>query len=109
MAEIAASAQEQSSGLSQVNAAVNQMDQMTQQNAAMVEESTAAAHSLAQETTSLSDLMGRFRIRDAAAPVRAPVRTPAARPAAPARTVVALKAVGGRGQSAAQSTDWEEF
>ncbi|MBB4798943.1 methyl-accepting chemotaxis protein [Brevundimonas bullata] len=109
VADIAASAKEQASGLGEINVAVNQMDQMTQQNAAMVEESTAAAHSLAQETTSLSDLMGRFRIRDAAAPVRVPVRAPAARPAAPARTVVALKAVGGRGQSAAQSTDWEEF
>jgi len=41
---IAASAQDQATGLSQVNQAVMQMDQMTQQNAAMVEETTAAAH-----------------------------------------------------------------
>ena len=47
VADIAASAQEQASGLSQVNSAVNQMDQVTQQNAAMVEESTAASRSLA--------------------------------------------------------------
>ena len=46
---IAASAQEQAAGLAEVNTAVNQMDQVTQQNAAMVEQSTAAAHSLARE------------------------------------------------------------
>ena len=47
VSEIAASAQEQATGLAQVNTAVNQMDQVTQQNAAMVEQSTAASHSLA--------------------------------------------------------------
>ncbi|WP_333897127.1 methyl-accepting chemotaxis protein, partial [Brevundimonas aurantiaca] len=53
VAEIAASAQEQAIGLAEVNTAVNQMDQVTQQNAAMVEQSTAASHSLAQEAQSL--------------------------------------------------------
>jgi methyl-accepting chemotaxis protein len=104
VADIAASAREQATGLGEINVAVNQMDQMTQQNAAMVEESTAASHSLAQETTSLADLMGRFRIRAETAP--------AARPASAPRTVTALKTVGGRGLSAvpAASTDnWDEF
>ena len=104
VADIAASAREQATGLGEINVAVNQMDQMTQQNAAMVEESTAASHSLAQETTSLADLMGRFRIRAETAP--------AARPAPPPRTVTALKTVGGRGLSAvpaASPDDWEEF
>ena len=59
---IAASAQEQSIGLNEVNTAVNQMDQVTQQNAAMVEETTAAAHSLSQETDDLSRLISRFQI-----------------------------------------------
>ena len=49
IADIAASAQEQSTGLEQVNTAVNEMDQVTQKNAAMVEEMTAAAHGLAGE------------------------------------------------------------
>jgi methyl-accepting chemotaxis protein len=53
---IAASALEQATGLQQVNTAVNQMDQVTQQNAAMVEQSTAASHSLAQETETLQEL-----------------------------------------------------
>jgi methyl-accepting chemotaxis protein len=60
--EIAASAQEQSSGLHQVNQAVSQMDQVTQQNAAMVEESTAASHALAREADDLTRLMARFQV-----------------------------------------------
>ena len=62
VSEIASSAQEQATGLSQVNTAVNQMDQTTQQNAAMVEQSTAASHALAQEADTLSGLMRRFQI-----------------------------------------------
>ena len=61
ISEIARSAQEQATGLNQVNSAVNQMDQVTQQNAAMVEETTAAAANLRTEAHELSDLMTRFR------------------------------------------------
>jgi methyl-accepting chemotaxis protein len=63
--EIAASAQEQSIGLQEVNSAVNQMDQVTQQNAAMVEQATAASHSLAHEAGDLARLVGQFTIDDA--------------------------------------------
>jgi methyl-accepting chemotaxis protein len=59
--EIAAAAQEQASGLNDVNSAVNQMDQVTQQNAAMVEEATAASHGLAHEAAALSRLIGQFK------------------------------------------------
>jgi methyl-accepting chemotaxis protein len=59
---IAASAQEQSVGLHQVNTAVNQMDQVTQQNAAMVEESTAAAHNMAREAETLTASLSRFTL-----------------------------------------------
>jgi methyl-accepting chemotaxis protein len=62
LAEIAGAAQEQSAGLQQVNTAVNQMDRATQQTAAMVEESTAASHSLVEEAETLERLVGRFRI-----------------------------------------------
>jgi len=62
--EIAASAQEQATGLHEVNAAVNQMDQVIQQNAAMVEESTAATHSLKGEAGELASLVGRFNVGD---------------------------------------------
>jgi methyl-accepting chemotaxis protein len=64
---IAAGAQEQSTGLQQINIAINQMDQTTQKNASMVEESTAASHSLSQETNQLSGLIGQFQVGSAGA------------------------------------------
>jgi methyl-accepting chemotaxis protein len=60
---IAASAAEQATGLKEVNGAMNQMDQVTQQNAAMVEQSTAASHALAQEADTLATLVERFSLR----------------------------------------------
>ena len=62
--EIAASAREQATGLGEVNVAVNQMDQVTQQNAAMVEEATAASHSLATEADDLARLMSQFKVSE---------------------------------------------
>ena len=64
VADIAAGAHEQATGLQQVNVAINQMDQSTQQNATMVEESTASSHSLSQETTQLASLVAQFRTAD---------------------------------------------
>ncbi|WP_288757069.1 methyl-accepting chemotaxis protein [uncultured Brevundimonas sp.] len=61
-AEIAASAREQAVGLAEVNTAVNHMDQTTQQNAAMVEQTTAANQALSQEADRLADLVARFRV-----------------------------------------------
>jgi methyl-accepting chemotaxis protein len=63
--EIAAGAKEQAIGLAEVNTAINQMDQMTQRNASMVEESTAATHTLSQETAQLSGLIGQFQLGEA--------------------------------------------
>jgi methyl-accepting chemotaxis protein len=60
MDSIATSAREQAVGLSEVNTAVNQMDQVTQQNAAMVEEANAAGATLASEAARLRELIGRF-------------------------------------------------
>ncbi|KSV63614.1 methyl-accepting chemotaxis protein [Sinorhizobium sp. Sb3] len=67
MDAIAISAQEQSAGLSEVNTAVNQMDQVTQQNAAMVEEANAASATLAQEAGRLRELIARFTLEEAQA------------------------------------------
>jgi methyl-accepting chemotaxis protein len=64
--QIAASSREQAVGLDEVNRAINQMDQVTQQNAAMVEETTAASHSLLNEAETLAQLAGRFRCEDGA-------------------------------------------
>ncbi len=65
MNAIATSAKEQSTGLAEVNVAVNSMDQTTQQNAAMVEQSTAASASLALEAAKLRDLVAQFRLQAA--------------------------------------------
>lgn len=62
MVEIAAATNEQSIGLNEVNLAVNHMDQVTQQNAAMVEEVTAATHSLQNDVGELSHQVERFKI-----------------------------------------------
>jgi methyl-accepting chemotaxis protein len=62
MAEMAASSREQAKGLDQVNSAVNQMDQATQQNAAMVGQSTAATQALAEEAEELSRAIDRFKV-----------------------------------------------
>src|SRR5690606_25854776 len=67
VAEIAASAKEQSLGLGEVNTAINQMDQVTQQNAAMVEETTAASRILADEARDLGRLVGQFKVAGAEA------------------------------------------
>jgi methyl-accepting chemotaxis protein len=80
VAELAASAKEQSTGLGEVNAAVNQMDQVTQQNAAMVEQATAASHGLSGEAQELARLIGQFRIGESVAP---PVLKRAAAPKTP--------------------------
>ncbi|WP_332765266.1 HAMP domain-containing methyl-accepting chemotaxis protein [Phenylobacterium sp.] len=108
--EIAASAQEQAVGLQQVNTAVNQMDQVTQQNAAMVEQSTAASHALANEAIELARLMGQFTI-GAVTPQAA-----ARRPAAPsAAKPLRAKAYATRGNAAVklepafEADSWEEF
>ena len=62
VAAIVTAAREQSSSLAEVNTAVNTIDQGTQQNAAMAEQSTAASHGLARETSSLNTLIARFSL-----------------------------------------------
>jgi uncharacterized phage infection (PIP) family protein YhgE len=62
MAEIAAASQEQSSGIEQVNQAVMQMDGVTQQNAALVEQAAAAADSLQQQAHALTQAVSVFKI-----------------------------------------------
>ncbi len=108
ISEIAQSSQEQATGLNQVNSAVNQMDQVTQQNAAMVEQATAAAANLKSESFALAGLVSRFQTGQTARPSST---APAARPRAaaayrsPARAVPQMRP----GSSAAVATEWEEF
>jgi len=62
--EIASAATEQRDGISQVNAAVNNLDQMTQSNAALVEESAAAAQSLREQAARLAEVVNVFKVKD---------------------------------------------
>lgn len=70
---IAGSAQQQSTGLQQINTAVSEMDGVTQQNAAMVEQATAAARSLAHEVDGMMHQIGRFRLRSSTREHASPV------------------------------------
>jgi methyl-accepting chemotaxis protein len=110
VSDIAASAQEQATGLHQVNTAVNQMDQVTQQNAAMVEQSTAAAHGLRNETEDLVRLISRFQLGQDTTAAKTPQR---AQPRAPAtHTAMKVTGRGGAQRAAVANTateTWEEF
>ncbi|MBB4952863.1 methyl-accepting chemotaxis protein [Agrobacterium vitis] len=110
---IATSAKEQSVGLAEVNTAVNQMDQVTQQNAAMVEESTAASAALAGEVKRLRDIISEFRVGGSMGEVAhrrpEPAKVDHKPVASPARRMMAkvASAVGLGGGAAAES--WQEF
>ncbi len=131
--EITAAATEQSQGISEVNNSVTQLDQMTQQNAALVEQSAAAAESLREQATRLSQVVGGFRLGAAgpaarSAPRAASPESPAPRSAlvpkpAPTRPPAAVptptRAVAGKPEHAVKSPtiaaapaaddDWETF
>jgi methyl-accepting chemotaxis protein len=64
IAELAAGSQEQLSGIEQVNRAVTQLDQMTQQNAALVEEASAASKNMASRSQAMSDMLDRYKLGD---------------------------------------------
>ncbi|WP_368518628.1 methyl-accepting chemotaxis protein [Rhizobium sp.] len=111
---IVESAQEQSSGLQQINTAVNQMDQDTQKNAAMVEETTAASHSLAKEVISLNQLLGQFSLGEATPQQAISVRmaSPHDRPIGSPVKALGRKiasAFSGNAAIDAKSREWEEF
>jgi methyl-accepting chemotaxis protein len=86
-----------------VNTAVAEMDGVTQQNAAMVEQSTAAARSLASDADDMARQIARFRIGTPETPIRA-----AAAPVAIARRRVTPKSVG-NAALAVQDDDWAAF
>ncbi|MGE7467753.1 methyl-accepting chemotaxis protein, partial [Brevundimonas sp. NPDC003935] len=87
----------------------NQMDQVTQQNAAMVEQSTAASHSLSQEADVLAASVSRFRTGQAAAPVAAKKPAPVRAPQPVAQTVAALRSGARKPSLVVVSDGWEEF
>ena len=129
MGEISAASTEQSTGVNQIGEAIAQMDQATQQNAALVEESAAAAESLRDQAHQLVEAVAVFKLqREEAgfdqravrpapaavvAPKKAPVRQPAPAPAPAARPAAAAPARAAAQASAlavvAGSDEWESF
>jgi len=113
VSEIAASAHEQSTALGEVNTAINQMDQVTQQNAAMVEETTAASHSLNGEAEELGRLVARFSIRGGRAAAGPAHTAHKSNPVAAAQKRIA--AFAGKSNAAvalkhqANEDEWESF
>jgi len=119
MADIQAASSEQTTGIEQINEAIVQMDQVTQQNAALVEESAAASESMQDQARRLSQVVSVFRLEgrhDAlAAPVAAKagaLRVAPARLATPATKLLAKPASKPSGKplhASTASSDWEEF
>ncbi len=90
VSDIASASGQQANGIGEINVAVSQMDEMTQQNAALVEENTASAHSMVQQAKSLESLISFFRTDMDAAEMAAPTimqTAPAPRAATPATTI----------------------
>jgi methyl-accepting chemotaxis protein len=83
MGEISVASAEQGDGIEQINQAVVQMDQVTQQNAALVEEAAAASAAMQDRALSLASVVGVFNLGDGAAADTAPARPARARAAAP--------------------------
>ena len=109
MESIDTSAKEQSDGLAEVNTAVNAMDQTTQQNAAMVEQSNAASNTLANEAVRLRGLVSQFKLQGATqsplANGRTTTRNDSSQPHRSTRRTAAY-----HGNAALDvSSDWQEF
>ena len=121
VSEIAAASKEQSSGVEEINSAVSSMDEMTQQNSALVEENAAAAKTLEEQAIGMTERMGFFKVDNSKAgfggvsqqqaklsqevssfPAQKAAPKPAPKPAAPAKKVAAAGGSGG-------DDDWAEF
>ncbi|MGM4985493.1 MULTISPECIES: methyl-accepting chemotaxis protein [Rhizobium] len=111
---IVEAAREQSTALAEINQAVNMVDQGTQQNAAMVEEQTAASHSLAREAAALFELLDQFKFDDVMARTAVSTRHAIQSAAPPAqgrklRNAPTILATYGSAALSAKETEWEEF
>ncbi len=107
--------QAQASAITQISAAINQMDQSTQQNAAMVEETSAAARNLNTEVESLADKAGHFQLDNGLAKRPAKiVEMPAKRSAGyvspvKALPIAAMAKANGNGALHVEAADWKDF
>ncbi len=117
MSEIASASMEQTMGIEQINSAISQMDEVTQQNAALVEEAAAAAGSLQEQAATLAEVVSIFKVgHDAVAKPaprpamrKSPAGKPVARPAGNAAAVTAAPTVRRPALANGAAEDWEEF
>lgn len=113
MAEIASASQEQTGGIEQVNQAIGQMDQVTQQNAALVEESAAAAASMQDQAARLAQVVGVFKLGANAPATAAPAAAAPSRALAlqarPAARVAKPAPSSARRPARADAEEWETF
>jgi methyl-accepting chemotaxis protein len=118
MAEITSASREQSVGIDQVNEAIAQMDQVTQQNAALVEEAAAAAASMQDQAGRLAQVASRFRLGEGPAPTAAVTAPAPKRTPPPTRAVTVAKRTARtapprpaprKEPAKAAAGDWEEF
>ncbi len=119
VAEISDATGEQANGIDELTHAVARMDEMTQQNAALAEQSAASATALSDQISRLNELAAAFRTREGAVPFRAQVSAPAPRPRMPEplrprRTTAEATSIGGKaGQARKRQTvsggGWQAF
>ena len=115
MGEIASASQEQSQGIAQVNATVTQMDDATQQNAALVEEAAAAAQSLQDQAGKLAQVVSVFTLDESGhTAVSRPVPAATAKPSRPVSRLAVQPAAPARpaptaSRKAAAEDEWEQF
>ena len=108
MSEITAASVEQSAGIEQVNLAITQMDEVTQQNAALVEEAAAAAESLEEQAQNLSVSVATFKLDDSVVGTRHVSQARRIAATAPARKAPAKK-IAAKPQAKTADGEWEEF
>ena len=130
VSEIASASQEQATGIDEINTAITQMDEVTQQNAALVEENTAAATSMVEQARELEKLMSFFTLdesqddAESGHPNIVPMEVPKSVAKKPAAKAASKPAAGGKGKPAARPAakpakaaggkagygdDWQEF
>jgi len=119
MSDILMASQEQTAGIEQINHAVTQMDDVTQQNAALVEEAAAAAQAMQEQVNSLNEVVSTFRLTGGMARPAQVTATPIGRaakakpqlaaPARPQAGRIAPRPAKPASESATASAEWEQF
>ncbi|TFW09873.1 methyl-accepting chemotaxis protein [Oxalobacteraceae bacterium OM1] len=109
MNEIAAASDEQTAGIEQINRAIIHMDEATQQNAALVEQATAASDAMQEQAARLAETVGTFRLEPGAVAVRAPQVVAKARTVKPAPRTTAIAPVERKRSLATAGDEWTEF